>query len=188
MKIPSCFLAAIALAGTVAATGATLLSNDLLAQQATDDLHPASNRTDGTSGLRDLALTLSSGGDALRSLRGSTSSHDEKDTVNVSIPNMDCSMDRIADYVSCYSNTLGSEADAKALLSRYLDELQSTLSSDRWRKVETEPEVGSIRSYSYVDQTSEARIVLDLVAEPLAAEAYSYFVTIFAWPATGPRL
>jgi hypothetical protein len=94
MKTPCYFLAAIALAGTVAATGTTLLYNDLLAQGATDDLYPADNIADGTSGLRYLALTLSSGGEAMRSLRGSASSHNGKDTVNVSIPNMDCSIDR----------------------------------------------------------------------------------------------
>jgi len=188
MKTASCFLAAIALAGSVAAAGTTLLANDLHAKQATDDLHPAANLIDRTSGLRHLALTLSSGGEAMRSLRGSASNRDEKDTVNVSIPNMDCSMDRIADYVSCYSDTLGREEDAKAVLTRYLDELQSTLPSDRWRKVETEPEVGSIRSYSYVDQTSAARIDIDLVAQSLPTGEYSYVVTIFAWPAKGPRL
>jgi hypothetical protein len=187
MKTPCCFLAAIALAGTIGATGTTVVSNDLLAKGATDALSPASS-TDATSGLRDLALTLSSGSDAIRSLRGSGSNHDEKYTINVSIPNMDCSMDRIANFISCYSDTLGSEKDAKAILKRYLDELQSTLPSDRWRKVETAPEVGSILSYSYIDQTSEARIDLDLVAKPLSAEEYSYLVTIFAWPATGPRL
>jgi hypothetical protein len=86
------------------------------------------------------------------------------------------------------ADALDSEADAKTVLNRYLDELQSTLPTDRWRKVETAPEVGSIRSYSFVDETSEARIDLDLVAQPLSAGEYSYVVTIFAWPATGPRL
>jgi hypothetical protein len=91
MKTPSYFLAAIVLTGTVAAT--TLLFRDLLANGATDD-HPASSSTDGSSGVRDLALTLSSGGEAMRSLRGSATNHDDKDTVNISIPNMDCSIDR----------------------------------------------------------------------------------------------
>ena len=188
MKTESCFLAASALAGSFAAAGTTLFSNDLLAQQATDDLHPAGNIINGTSGLRYLALTLSSGSEAMRSLRGLASNHDEKDAVNVSILNMDCSMDRIADYVSCYSDTLSSEKEAKAVLTRYLDELQSTLQSNRWRKVETDPEIGSIRSYSYIDQTSDARIDIDLVAQSLSTEEYSYVVTIFAWPTTGPRL
>lgn len=187
MKTPCYFFAAIVLAGTVDATSTTAVSNDLLPKRVTDDFHPASSSTDGTNGLRDLALTLSSGGEAMRSLRGSASNHDGKDTVNVSIPNMDCSIDRIANYISCYSDTLARKADAKAVLTRYLDKLQSTLPSDRWRKVETVPEVGSIQSYSYVDQTSEARIDLDLVAEPFSAGEYSYVVTIFAWPATGPR-
>jgi hypothetical protein len=188
MKTAAVFLAAIALAGGVAAASTTIASNDLLAKQVTDELRPAGNTVDGTGGLGYLALALSSGNQAMRSLRGTASNYDEKDTLSVSIPNMDCSMDRIANYVSCYSDTLSSKEDANRVFTRYIDELQSTLPSDSWRKVKTEPEVGSIRSYSYVDQTSDAHIDIDLVAQSLPDGEYSYVVTIFGWPATDPRL
>ena len=69
-----------------------------------------------------------------------------------------------------------------------IDELQAALPSDRWRGVETEPRIDSMRSYSYEDQDSDAHIDIDLIGRPQTQGTYSYLVTIFGWTATEPRL
>jgi hypothetical protein len=92
---------------------------------------------------------------------------------------MDCSVDEFANYVSCYSSTIGSEEAASYRFIRLINELQAVLPSDRWRGVETEPGIDSIRSYTYENQNSDAHIDIDLIAEPKMDGDYSYLVTIF---------
>ena len=94
------------------------------------------------------------------------------------ISGMECDVDRIVSYVSCYSSTMGTREEAGNLFTRFVDELQSTLLSDRWRKVKEEPRINSIRSYTYADQESDAHIDIDLIAL-----SDSYIVTIFGWRA-----
>jgi len=89
----------------------------------------------------------------------------------------------LVSYVSCYSSVIGTREEAGDLFTRFVDELQSTLPSDRWRKIKDEPRINSIRSYIYEDQHSAAHIDLDLIAR-----ADSYMVTIFGWTATNPQL
>jgi hypothetical protein len=78
---------------------------------------------------------------------------------------------------------IGTREEAGNLFTRFTDELQSILPSDKWRKVKQEPRIDSIRSYTYEDQESDAHIDIDLIAL-----ADSYIVTIFGWPAIYPRL
>jgi len=99
------------------------------------------------------------------------------------LPDIECDVDRIVSYVSCYSSLIGTREEAGNLFTRFVDELQSTLPPDRWRKVKEEPRIDSTRSYTYADQESDAHIDIDL-----SARADSYMVTIFGWTATKPRL
>ena len=102
---------------------------------------------------------------------------------NSPFPGTECDVDRIVNYVSCYSSVIGTREEAGNLFTRFVDELQSTLLSDRWRMVKKEPRINSIRSYTYADQESDAHIDIDLIAR-----ADFYMVTIFGWTATNPRL
>jgi hypothetical protein len=45
----------------------------------------------------------------------------------VVIPDIECDVDRIVSYVSCYSSLLGTREEAGNLFTRFVDELQSTL-------------------------------------------------------------
>ena len=143
----------------------------------------------GRSVLRQLAVALAAGGKALSRFRGSTIENEEgKDRFNPPIPGMYCSVDDIANYVSCYGSAIGSEEEASDRFIRLIKELQAALPSDHWRGVETEPGIDSVRSYTYEDQNSDARIDIDLVPQLETDGEYSYHVSIFGWAATEPQL
>ena len=144
--------------------------------------------------LRQLAVALAAGSQALSRFRGSTIKNKEGkesfNPLNPPIPGMDCSVDEIANYVSCYSAAIGSKEEASQRFIRLIEELKAVLPSDRWRGEETEPGIDSIRSYTYQDQNSDAHIDIDidLIGQLEMEGEYSYLVTIFGWAATEPRL
>jgi hypothetical protein len=125
----------------------------------------------------------------LSRVRGPTIKTEEgKDLLNPALPGMDCSVDGIANYVSCYGSATGNKEEADRRFMRLINELQAVLPSDRWRGIETEPGIDTIRSYTYEDQNSGAHIDIDLIARPDMEKDYSYLITIFGWAATEPRL
>ena len=158
------------------------IEQEALQQAQLSDSHQSQTNQE-TSALGRLALALSAGNDAMGPLRGSQTEYREKDKLKPPIPDMECDVDRIVSYVSCYSSVIGTREEAGNLFTRFTDELQSILPSDKWRKVKQEPRIDSIRSYTYEDQESDAHIDIDLIAL-----ADSYIVTIFGWPAIYPRL
>ena len=150
---------------------------------------PSSETGQERNVLRQLAVTLAAGGEALSSFRGSTIENEEgKERLKPAIPGMDCSVDDIADYVSCYGTAIWSKEEARRRFIRLINELQAALPSDRWRGVETQPRIDSIRSYTYEDQHSDAHIDIDLVQRLSPEGEYAYLITIFGWTATVPRL
>jgi hypothetical protein len=188
MRTATAFLGAMALAGSLAAASTSIASDDLRAHQVTDELHLASKTVDENGALRYLALALSNGSDAMNPLRGASSEDGETDRLRSPIPGMDCGIDRIVSYVSCYSSVIGTQEKASNLFTRLINEMEVALPPDRWIKVETDPRIDSIRSYTYKDQGSDAHIDIDLVARPAPIKEPSYIVRVFGWTATAPRL
>ena len=158
------------------------VEQEALQQVQLSDSHEGQTNQE-TSALRRLASALSAGNEAMIHLRGSQTEYREKDRLTVPIPGMECDVDRIVNYVSCYSSAIGTREEAGNRFIRFVNELQSALPSDRWRKVKEEPRIDSTRSYTYEDQGSDAHIDIDLIPR-----ADSYMVTIFGWTATKPRL
>ena len=156
------------------------VEQEALQQVQLSDSHEGQTNQE-TSALRRLAAALSAGNEAMRPLRGSQTEYREKDRLKLPIPGMECDVDRIVNYVSCYSSVIGSREGNRFI--QFVDELQSALPSDRWRKVKEEPRIDSTRRYTYQDQDSNAHIDIDLIPR-----ADSYMVTIFGWTATKPRL
>jgi hypothetical protein len=139
--------------------------------------------------LRQLAVALAGGGAALSRFRGSTIENEQgEDSFNPPIPGMDCRIDEIANYVSCYGSAIESKEEASHRFIQLINELQAVLPSDRWRKVETQPGIDSIRSYTYEDQNSGAHIDVDLMVQLETTGEYSYLISIYGWAATEPRL
>src|SRR5262245_23142505 len=145
--------------------------------------------TEGRNLLRQLAIALAAGTEALSQFRGPTMKTEEgEDFFSPAMPGMDCSLNGIAHYVSCYGSAIGNTAEADRRFQRLIDELQAVLPSDRWRGIYTEPGVDSVRSYTYEDQNSDAHIDVDLITIMKTEGEPSYRVAIFGWPATEPRL
>jgi hypothetical protein len=158
------------------------VEQEALQQVQLSDSHQGQTNQE-TSALGRLALALSAGNEAMIHLRGSQTEYREKDRLKLPIPGMECDVDRIVNYVSCYSSAIRTREEAVERFIEIVNELQSALPSDRWRKVQEEPRIDSTRSYTYEDQGSDAHIDIELIAR-----ADSYMVTIFRWTATKPRL
>jgi hypothetical protein len=143
----------------------------------------------GRNLLRQLAIALAAGGEALSQFRGPTMKTEAGENVfNPAMPGMDCSVNGIANYVSCYGSAIGNAEEADRRFIRLIHELQAVLPSDRWKGMETEPGIDAIRSYTYEDQNSDAHIDIDLITIMETEGDPTYRVAIFGWPATEPRL
>jgi len=158
------------------------VEQEALQQVQLSDSHQGQTNQE-TSALGRLALALSAGNEAMIHLRGSQTEYREKDRLKLPIPGMECDVDRIVNYVSCYGSVIRTREEAVERFIEIVNELQSALPSDRWRKVKEEPRIDSTRSYTFEDQGSDAHIDIDLIPR-----ADSYMVTIFGWTATKPRL
>ena len=183
MKIKTLLLAASILAGRLTITGTAFASEHVASTLKTSESVQSSQTNQETSALRRLALALSAGNEAMRPLRGSQTETGQKDRLKLSIPGMACDVDRIVSYVSCYSSLIRDKEEAGHRFTEFVEEFQSILPSDRWRRIQEEPRLDSIRSYTYEDQESDAHIDIDLVAR-----VDSYMITIFGWIAIYPRL
>ena len=183
MKITTPLLAALILGGRLTITGTAFASEHVASTLKTSESVQSSQTNQETSALWRLALALSAGNEAMRPLRGSQTEAGQKDRLKLSIPGMACDVDRIVSYVSCYSSLIRDKEEAGHRFTEFVEEFQSILPSDRWRRIQEEPRLDSIRSYTYEDQESDAHIDIDLVAR-----VDSYMVTIFGWTATDPRL
>ena len=186
MQINISYLTAVFLAGCLVSAGpAVARDDDVFTGQANSDVQRSDDTTQETSALRRLALGLSSGREAVRALRGSQSENNHnKDRLELPIVEMECDIDRIANYVSCYSFPIHTEEEAVTLFSSLVDQLQAALPSDRWIGAGKEPGLGtaSIRSYTYEDQNSYAHIDIGIIAGTGPSGQNFYMVAIFGWP------
>lgn len=152
-------------------------------------ISPSSESRQERRELQQLAVTLAAGGGAWRSFHDLRPDDEEtKRPLDPTIPDMACSVDEIADYVSCYGSPIASKEEAERRFTGFIDELQAVLPSERWQGAETEPRTASIRSYTCRDQDSDAQIDIDIAPRWSLDEEISYVVTIFGWTAIGPRL
>jgi hypothetical protein len=185
-------LTALLLVSSLSAGKMSFASEAASTEATKTRISPSSETSQERNLLRQLAVALAAGGEALSRFRGSTIKNKEgKESFNPldpPIPGMDCSVDDIVNNVSCYDSAIGSKEEASQRFMRLINELQAVLPSDRWRGEETQPGIDSIRSYTYEDQNSGAHIDIDLIAQLDMEGDYSYLVTIFGWAATEPRL
>ena len=185
-------LTALFLVSSLSAGKTSFASEETSSEATKTRISPSSETSQERNVLRQLAVALAASSQALSRYRGSTIDNEEGkewfNPLNPPIPGMDCSVDDIANYVSCYGSAIGSKEEASQRFIGLINELQAVLPSDRWRGEETQPEVDSIRSYTYEDQNSDAHIDIDLIGQLDVEGDYSYLVRIFGWAATEPRL
>jgi len=185
-------LTALLLVSSLSAGKTSFASEETSSGATKTRISPSSEPSPERDLLRQLAVALAAGSQALSRYRGSTIDNEEGkewfNPLDPPIPGMDCSVDEVANYVSCYGSAIGNKVEASQRFIRLINELQAVLPSDRWRGVETEPGIDSIRSYTYQDQNSDAHIDIDLIAQLEMEGESSYLVTFFGWAATEPRL
>jgi hypothetical protein len=152
-------------------------------------ISPSSESGQERRALQQLAVMLAAGAETWRSFDDLRPDDEEtKRPLDPTIPGMDCSVDEIADYVSCYGSPIASKEDAERRFTGLIDELQAVLPSERWQGAETESRTGSIHSYTCRDQDSDAQIDIDIAPQWSENEEISYVITIFGWTAIAPRL
>ena len=152
-------------------------------------ISPSSESGQEGRALEQLAVRLAAGGGAWRSSHDSKPDDDEtKHPLDPTIPDMNCNVDDLANYVSCYGPAIGQKEGAERRFTGLINELQAVLPPERWTGAETEPRTGSIRSYTSRDQDSDAQIDIDIAPRWSPNEEISYVITIFGWTAIEPRL
>jgi hypothetical protein len=155
----------------------------------TTSISPSSESGQEGRALEQLAVSLAAGGGAWRSSHDSKPDDNEtKHPLDPTIPDMNCNVDDIANYVSCYGPAIGRKEEAELRFTGLINELQAVLPPERWTGAEIEPRIGSMRSYTWGDQISDAGIDIDIVPQWSPDEEISYIVTIFGWTAISPQL
>jgi hypothetical protein len=172
------------LVGSLSAVKTSLAYEETSPLPMKTEISASTQAAQETNVLRQLAVGLTRGSDGMRTLRGSPYGEDHQDRLQPPMPGMDCGVDQILSYVSCYSSIIDGEQEAGNRFTQFDDELQAALPSDSWRNGDTIPTSGSIRSSSYEDQNSGARIDVDLIARLMPEGGYSYVLEVYGWAAT----
>ena len=145
-----------------------------------EDTSPPSVTSHEVNVLRQVAIALATGSDAIQDLRGPPIEHSSMDRLKLPTPGMDCGIARSLIYVACHSAAMN-KTEAEAMFARMIDYGQAALPSDSWRQFEPVPYTGLIRTISYQHWKSGAQIDVDLVAQPTGEAQPLYFVRVFGW-------
>ena len=130
--------------------------------------------------VRQVAIALTAGADAVEDLRGPPIEHSTLDRLKLPTPGMDCGIARSLIYVACHSASMN-KTEAEAMFARIIDDVQTALQADSWRAVEAAPPAGLIRRSSYQHLKSGARIDIDLVAGPGGDAQSVYWIRVYGW-------
>jgi hypothetical protein len=147
---------------------------------AAEDTSPPSVTSHEVNVLRQVAIALATGSDAIQDLRGPPIENSNLDRLKLPTPGMDCGIARSLIFVVCRSASLNKK-EAEAMFARMIDYGQAALPSDSWRQFEPVPYTGLIRTISYQHWKSGAQIDVDLVVQPTGEAQPLYFVRVFGW-------
>jgi hypothetical protein len=146
---------------------------------AAEDTSPPSAISHAVNVVRQVAIALAAGSDAIEDLRGPPIENSNLDRLKLPTPGMDCGIDRSLMFVACHSASLNKK-EAEDLFAKIMDDVQTALPSDSWIPLEAVPHPDLIRSSSYFHRKSGAQIDVDLVA-PTAKAQPLYWVRVFGW-------
>jgi hypothetical protein len=131
--------------------------------------------------LGQIAIALAGGSEAMRTLRGSPYEDDHKDRLQPSLAGMNCGIDRILSYVSCYSAVINNEKEAENVFQQLVDDVKAALPSDRWGPVQATPRLRAVRSISYQDGKTGARFDIELLVGSTLEVNSSYVISLYGW-------
>jgi hypothetical protein len=130
--------------------------------------------------VRQVAIALTAGANAIEDLRGPPIEHSTLDRLKLPTPGMDCGIARSLIYVACHSASMN-KTEAEAMFARIIDDVQTALQADSWRAVEAAALAGLSRSGRYQHLKSGARIDIDLVAGPGGDAQSVYWIRVYGW-------
>jgi hypothetical protein len=139
---------------------------------------PALQSSQASNLLGRIAIALAGGSEAMRALRGSPDEYGQKDRLQPMLPEMNCGIDRILSYISCYSAVINNEKEAENVFNQLVDDVKAALPPDRWGPVQATPTLGSVRSISYQDGKTGARIDIELLVRPVQN---FYIISLYGW-------
>lgn len=100
-----------------------------------EDTSPPSATSHEVNVVRQVAIALAAGRDAVQNLRGHSIENSNLDRLKLPTPEMDCGIDRALVHVACNRASLNKK-EAEGLFTKIMDEVEPALSSDTWRQVE----------------------------------------------------
>jgi hypothetical protein len=147
---------------------------------AAEDASPPSVTSDPVNVVRQVAIALTAGSEAIKELRGPPIEHSNLDRLKLPTPGMDCGIARSLIYVACHSAALNKN-EAEAMFARIMDDVQTALPSDSWTPAEAVPQADLIRIRSYYHLKSGARIDIGLVLYPSGEAQPLYGIRVYGW-------
>ena len=139
--------------------------------------------------LRQLAAMLAADSEAWQVMPGSKADEEPADrSLRPPIPRMSCTLDRVAKFVACYAPATASEAEAERRFTELGAELATILPTENWSGMEAVPRLDAVRSYTWQNQNSDAKIDIDIVSQESPDQETTYIVTIFGWSPLAPQL
>ena len=147
---------------------------------AVEDTSPPSATSHEVNVVRQVAIALATGSDAIQDLRGLPIENSNLDRLKLPTPEMDCGIGRSVIFVACRSVSL-SKKDAEAMFARIMDDVQTALPSDTWTPVEATPHADFIRMRSYYHLKSNAQIDIGLVGGLRGDAQALYWIRVYGW-------
>jgi hypothetical protein len=176
-------LIALLAGGLLVATSVSAQTGAAKPAIAAEDTSPPAVTSHEVYVLGQVAIALAAGRNAMQDLRGPPIENSNLDRLKLPTPGMDCGIARSLIFVRCYSASFNNKEEAEALFTRITDDAQAALPSDSWRRVGAVPHAKSIRSISYHNWKSGARIDVDLAAHSTWEAQPLYSVGVWGWKA-----
>ena len=178
MYLARSILAVLFFFSSLGAVKAVFASEDSSSVVMKTETSPAFQSSQASNVLRQIAIALAGGSEAMRALRGSPDEYGQKDRLQPMLPEMNCGIDRILSYISCYSAVINNEKEAENVFNQLVDDVKAALPPDRWGPVQATPTLDSVRSISYQDRKTGARIDIELLVR---AVQNFYIISLYGW-------
>ena len=118
---------------------AAFASEDSSPMAMETEASPAFQSSPESNVLRQVAIALAGGSEAMGALRGSPYPDDQRDRLEPPLRGMDCGIDRILSYLSCYSAPIIDKKEAENAFTQLVDDVKAGLPSASWQPITVVP-------------------------------------------------
>ena len=181
MYLARSILAVLFFFSSVGAVKAVFASEDSSSMVMKTETSPAFQSSQASNVLRQLPLRSREVARLCTPSAVRPDEYGQKDRLQPMLPEMNCGIDRILSYVSCYSAVINNEKEAENVFNQLVDDVKAALPSDRWEPVKVMPTLGAVRIISYRDRESAAQIDIELLVRPTMEVQRSYVISLYGW-------